>query len=125
MRTDFSQAQIGIYSYKHGGAPADSQFEFDLERFRDPIGNQNLRKVAQDGTHAEVKKWIREDPRLPAILESVRLLAEDRIVHGGFKWISFAFTDFHGRWISRAVAEIVADSLSGAFNVGVLHGPTT
>lgn len=122
---DMSKATVGIYSYARGATHLEPQFEFDLEKFRDPIGSKQLKAVATDGTHEEVKKWIMSDPRMVGIIDQCKLLAEDHIRHGGFKWLSIGFTDYHGRWISRAVAEIVADSLAGQFEVGVFHGPTS
>ena len=125
-RVDLSAAEVGIYSLSSKNLSPLPTYEFDVNRFRDPIGNRNLTSKCVDGRDGEVKKWIRTDPRFLPILETILLLCEDQVRHGEKKWISFGFRDHHGKWISRALAELVADELANVnYSVGVLHAATT
>jgi hypothetical protein len=122
-RVDMAKAEVGIFSLHQDMTSPIPQFEFDLSHFRDPIGNAHLRKNCLDGTDPKVQTWIKEDPRLEAVKQNCLILAEDMIRHQGSKWLSIGLRDHHGKWISRAVVEIVADYLAAnGFDVGVLHG---
>ena len=118
---DISSAEIGIYSFSGDTRSPRANVEFDLNQFRDPLGNLLLRKTCADGKDPAVQEWIKVDPRFEPLLNQCIILAKDA-VHGGQKWFSLGFRDYHGTWISRAVAAIVADELASlGFRVGVLH----
>lgn len=122
MRTSVDKCEILIYSMRLECTTYHPQFDFNVSKFRDPQGNAKLMKLYHDGQHVEVKEWIKIDPRMQGIIDATLLIAYDRLKHGIQKFLSIGFRDFHAKWISRAVAEIVADALSDAgFSVGVIH----
>ena len=125
------KVQIGVYSFgSKGPATPKSQFEFDVSKFRDPAGQKQFKGGC--GVDPDVRAWVGEDDRVPAIIANCLLLAEDLIrakpsttgarTEAPADWLSFSFRDFHGRWASPAVAELVADALSRAgYVVAVKH----
>lgn len=126
MRTVSETAEIVIYSMRTVSNKFSPMFSFDVQKFRDPLGNVQLTSKYHDGQHEAVKKWISEDPRMKGIIDSVRMLAQDRIKSGTGRFLSIAFRDFHAKWISRAIAEVVADKLAyDGFSVGVVHESIT
>ena len=119
--TDIAAAEIGIYSLSTDTKSPTPSVEFDLNSFRDPLGNSHLRKTCVDGKDPQVQEWIKVDPRFPVIVEQVIILAKDHFVGGG-KWLSVGFRDHHGTWISRAIACLVSQELANlGYKVGVLH----
>lgn len=121
--------QIGVYSYGYGTkqeAP-QAQFEFDVSGFRDPVGQKQFNKAL--GTFPDVRDWVCEDRRVPAILDTCQLLAEDLLkprpkgntTEAMSVWVSFSFKDFHGKWISPAIAEAVANKLSETGYIVYVH----
>lgn len=126
MRVGTEAAEIIIYSMRTVSRTYSPQFSFDVGKFRDPMGNVRLTAQYHDGQPMAIREWIKEDPRMPGILDMCSLIANDRITHAHRKFLSIAFRDYHARWISRAVAEVVADSLSGeGYSVGVQHESLT
>lgn len=122
--------QIGVYSYGSKGIKGEisAQFEFDVTQFRDPSGQKQFKGAK--GSDPDVRDWVCQDRRLPAILDMCILLAEDLLKprkHGGTEevishWLSLAFKDHHGKWIAPAIAEAVANRLSDAnYRVLVVH----
>ena len=122
--------QIGVYSF--GTQSSDkpvAQYEFDVSKLRDPQGQQQFKN--RFGWDLEVRDWMKEDSRLRALVQDCRLLAADLLgqrpkgsgaAASISTWTSFSFKDFHGRWISPAVAELVADALSAdGWRVTVHH----
>ena len=122
---------VGIYSFgaNSSNGPA-AQFEFDVTLFRDPTGQKQFNGL--NGTDPTVRDWVSSDRRIPAVLDHCTLLAKDLLTprikngHGDgepiSKWISFSFKDYHGKWIAPAVAEKVAERLTGlGFTVLVVH----
>lgn len=121
-RVEISKASIGIYSFNHVTQSPIPHYEFDLNTFRDPMGNRTLLDDCKDGRAPRVQEWIKADPRYVAIMDSVTHLVKDHVDHGKSGWLSIAFRDYHGLWKSRAIAELVADELGkSGYNVGVLH----
>lgn len=118
---------IGIYSFGPAtNGQVNGQFEFDVTYFRDPQGQKQFQ--GKDGLDKDVIAWIRADRRIPILIKECSLLADDLLSPKGedkkkiSTWVSFCFRDPHGKWISPAVAEIIADTLSDAgFNVIVSH----
>lgn len=122
MRTISETAEVVIYSMRTVSNKFSPMFSFDVGKFRDPMGNTRLTSLYHDGQPVAVRDWIKEDPRMNGILEAVTMIATDRIKNSGRKFLSFAFRDYHARWISRAIAEVVADKLGDeGFSVGVVH----
>jgi hypothetical protein len=119
LRTsNVKDAEVGIYSFNHSTTAPIAQYEISLHQFRDPM--RSFKQV--DGTDPKVQEWISSDRRLPSVLHVVEMLAEDQVRAGKSKWLTIAFRDHHGKWISRAVAEIAANVLSDkGFNVVVHH----
>jgi RNase adaptor protein for sRNA GlmZ degradation len=112
---------VGLHAVgTKGGEPGILRYMFDLSRFRDPIGQPILRY--QDGRSKSVQEFVQGDKRLPALINEVRILVYDAIKNQDEKYIAIGFCDYHGRLISSAVAEIVADELErDGFVVGVNH----
>ena len=121
---------IGVYSFGTAaakGLPA-AQFEFDVSKFRDPVGQKQFNKAY--GTNPDVREWVCRDRRMPAVVDLCLMLAEDLLKprkKGNSEesishWLSLGFRDFHGKWIAPAVAEEVADKLSSeGYVVYVVH----
>ena len=120
-RVNMGQAQIWIYSFNaHVKSPLP-HYEFNLDSFRDPMGNKNLISRCKDGTNQLVKDWIKLDPRFSTILNQCIIITKD-LERSELKWLSLGFRDYHGIWKSCAVAELVGDELSSlGYNVGVSH----
>jgi len=120
--------QIGIYSHKIGKI-VGSQFEFDLLSFRDPAGQKQFTNM--NGSYPAVRDWVKQDKRFPSLVQDCLLIADDLIkdkvregktVPAVCSWLSFSFKDYHGKWASVAVTELVADALSDAgYLVSVYH----
>lgn len=126
MRVVLALADIGLYAVGTSKTSPNLNFhyQFDCSQFRDPIGQRNLRGM--DGKDAKVQAFIMEDPRLRTILSMVKLIAADCGAltddNRGGKWTTIAFTDHHGRYISAAVAELVAKELDAlGVRVGIQH----
>lgn len=126
---------IGLYSYgTKGGARPQAQFDIDVSKWRDPGGQIQWRGRA-NGTETDVRNWVAEDPRTPALVQMCAILAADLIAEHTMvtdsgvvskraesPWMSIAFHDHHGRWAAPAVAEIVADFLDKAgYTVCCVH----
>lgn len=123
--------QIGIYSYGTV-VPQDfaGQFEFDVTTLRDPTGQQQFKGL--NGLYPAVRDWVGSDRRVSIIIKDILLLADDmakpKTKEGRAQpepispYVSFAFKDYHGKWIAPAVAELVADILDKeGFRVAVHH----
>ena len=118
---EISLAEVGVYSLAGDTKSPAPNIEFDLNQFRDPLGNIALRRSCTDGKDPAVQEWIKVDPRFKPILDQVIILVKDHF-HGGGKWFSVGFRDHHGTWISRAVACLVVKELSElGYKAGVLH----
>jgi RNase adaptor protein for sRNA GlmZ degradation len=121
--------EIGIYSFgENCDKKPQAQFEFDVSKFRDPVGQKQFNKAV--GTQADVRDWVGQDKRVPALVQQCRILAEDLIrphkKDGKDEqisaWLSLSFKDHHGKWISPAIAELVANQLDlDGFKVVVCH----
>lgn len=122
-RTLLSQAEVGIYAFgannPNNMSSITLQYQFDVSSFRDPIGHKSFKGM--DGTHEEVKKWILSDKRVKSLIDEVHRLVYDHVDNGKTRWLSIGFIDHHGKWISAAVAELVADSLPDKYKVAVVH----
>ena len=128
--------QIWIYSYATAAQKSMAgQFEFDVSQFRDPAGQKQFLGRDVCGIDAEVRDWVGQDRRVPALVKECRLLAEDLIrpkqtgITNGVpqekapcQWLSISFRDHHGKWIAPAIAELVANALSDdGFTITVYH----
>ncbi len=126
---DKMRPKIGVYSFGTitDGGP-NAQFEFDVSTFRDPAGQKQFAGAL--GIDPDVRDWVCEDRRVPAIVNMCEIIAEDLIrphakgegTETLSQWLSFAFKDHHGKWIAPAIAEAVSNKLSEAgFIVITLH----
>ena len=123
-RVALREAEIGVYAFNADSRSPIANIEFDLNAFRDPLGNLTLRKQCSDGIDAAVQQWIKVDPRFAPLLNQCIILVKDHFHDGHSKWFSIAFRDYHGKWISHAVATLIADELSGlGYKVGVMYSP--
>jgi RNase adaptor protein for sRNA GlmZ degradation len=121
------KAEMGLYTYGRLGKAACpvAQYYIDVSGLRDPSSNRGFRKLYTDGRHGEVQEYLKADPRVDAVFDSIRMIAHlnlrgDNTKDG--KWLSFAIKDHHGVWIAPAVAEIVADRLGNiGYDVTVFH----
>lgn len=125
---------IGVYSLGsvNGGDRQFSQFEFRVDKLRDPCGQKQF--YGMSGRNVEVQTWLKVDERVDAITKECLLIADDLVkpkpredgtrteVRPASTWLSFAFKDFHGKWIAPAMAEIVAQALSDVgYTVALFH----
>lgn len=86
-------------------------YAVDVNTLRDPIGNKELTSKSRDGRDEAVVEWIKTDRRIPAILDTVQLVAETHLDAAKEPYVVVAFHDFHGKWISPALAELAATQL--------------
>ena len=82
MRVSSDAAEILIYSMRTGSNKFMPQFSFDVGKFRDPIGNKKFTTQFYDGIHLSVRDWVKEDLKIPGLLDACTLIANDRITHG-------------------------------------------
>lgn len=125
-RASCTDAELGLYSYGRiaKGAKPNVCYIIDVSGLRDPQTNRGFRNNYKDGRAGEVQKYVAEDPRIEAIVDQVKLLAEMHLRGNGAdkQWLTFGFRDHHGRWTSPAVCEIVADVMDrSGFKVHVSH----
>ena len=119
---DIHSAELAIYSLSGDTRNPRPNIEFDLNAFRDPLGNRHLRKECSDGRDERVQEWIKVDPRFEPLLNQCIILVKDHFAGGSTAWFSLGFRDHHGTWKSRAVASLIAGELSRlGYKVGVMH----
>src|SRR5260370_38640208 len=117
-RTDVHKANVGLYDFFQDIHTPVPQYEFQLGAFRDP--QHKFKSV--DGRSKAVQEWIIDDPRMPALLSTIEMLVFDQVKEQKAAWLSIGFRDYHGKWISAALVEIIADRLSArGFDVMVRH----
>lgn len=127
MRVESSQAEIGLYTWGKKVSKTTvplASYVIDVSGFRDPMSNRGFRKLYPDGRCGEVQKYVKEDPRYPAISDSVRMIAEMHLRGEGSdsKWVSIGIMDYHGLWIAPPIGELLADELDRAgFRVSLYH----
>lgn len=118
-RVSLHDASIALYTYgKHTKNAPIPSFEFDLMEFRDPM--PHFKETT--GADPKVQEWLRDDKKVLAIIHQCRLLADEYISIGHGGWLSIGFRDYHEKWISRGVAELVANSLAPDYPVAVVYG---
>jgi hypothetical protein len=112
MRVDAGSSQVSIYTYgKVSPVQPGAAYVIDVMGLRDPMSNRGFRQRYEDGRPGEVQDYVKGDPRLQAIIDEVRLLAYLHVDCEQDKWISIGVRDFHGKWISPAVGELIAEAL--------------
>lgn len=115
-------AELAIFSLSGDTRNPRPNIEFDLNAFRDPLGNLTLRKECTDGADPKVQEWIKVDPRFEPILNQCIILVKDYFHANNYSWFSIGFRDHHGTWKSRAVASLIAAELSNlGYKVGLMH----
>lgn len=121
---DFSKCDLGIYTYSKASLKKtySPKYLIDVSNFRDPIGQMEFKTKYKDGRAGAVQAWVKEDPKMNALLASVREIVHSEVKATGAQWISIGFTDHHGIWLAPAIAELVADDLViEGYTVGVVH----
>lgn len=116
-RTTIKDATIGLYSVATSQRTLDTLFHYmiDCTHLRDPIGQKHLRALT--GKDAEVQAFLLDDPRIKAILHSVKMIAAEKA-----SWTSIAFYDYHGLYISAGMVELAAKDLDAdGYNILVSH----
>jgi hypothetical protein len=126
MRVDHSKAELGIYSFGKDSPNRvpTCQYYIDVAGLRDPGSSGLIRKEYKDGRAGGVQSYIKEDPRVTAVIEQIRMIAfmHLRSQARDNKWLSFGLMDHHGRWIAPAVAELAAEELDRlAYDISVFH----
>lgn len=104
-------ADVGVYSFTAAVRNPTAHFEFDLNSWRDPMGSRELTAAYKNGSNEATRKFVSEDPRFPILLQECINIMTD-VLHNGGKWTSIGFRDYHGKWKSRAVADLVGAKLS-------------
>lgn len=109
-----ASADIQLHSYgiQMPWGPPSARYVVDVTGFRDPMGVTFLKETYKDGTDLRVQEWIRRDPRVETVIQSIRLLAHSHLKSNRESWTSIGFKDHHGVWIAPAVAEMVGRALS-------------
>ncbi len=114
MRTTDAVAKISFYSYKTGAKRDGAvQYSVDCTGMRDPIGQLDLKKLK--GDDPKVVAWIKADPRVDAIIDSVNLLIHNHVGKTNDFWLSIGFHDPKGSLIAPAVCEAVARTVEQTF----------
>lgn len=106
--TTLGTAQIGLFVV---GAQnrVGAMYEFNCFNFRDPMGQPDLRELS--GISPAVQLFIADDPKTQPLIDHCLLLAHDRVKKQNDPYLSLLFRDHHGKWISRALAELVSKAL--------------
>lgn len=126
MRTDsIKDANVAIYSMGRisgDGGSIRPRFLFDVENFRDPQGVKSFKDARANGKSPDVRKFVMDDPRAPAVKALAALYVTDALKDARSTFVSIGFKDQKGVWIAPAMAEEVADHLSAlGFKVLVRH----
>lgn len=121
------EAQVGIYTYGEKGKAAsvpNAQYVINVAGLRDPSSNRGYRQKYKDGRPGEIQDYVKEDPRVEAIVHQIKMLAHIGLrsdAQDG-KFLSFALRDHHGVWIAPAIGEIVTDALDReGYAVALFH----
>lgn len=117
-----SKAAVIVYALasKAGSLLVIPRYLTEIDSFSDPMGQAEFRKI--DGRNPKIQTWIQKDAKVKALVESYVGLVKDHITHNKEFFVSLAIRDYHGRWRSAAVAELVADAIDEAgFDVFVSH----
>lgn len=120
-RTTINIAEVAVYSFKKATPLPIAHYEINLDNLRDPMGQPSMKNL--NGLAPTVQAFIRLDPRFSPILDQCIQLVSDKCSQGpGEKWITIGFRDYHGRWKSVAMAELIGEALSTlGYKVGVQH----
>lgn len=120
-------AEVGIYTFgvkaKNPHRP-QVHYLIDVAGLRDPMSNRGFKKSYADGRAGEVLEFVQEDPRMEAILDTIRILCHTHLRSNAAdgKWLSIGIADYHGRWTSPAVGEIVTNALCrDGYRVNLAH----
>jgi RNase adaptor protein for sRNA GlmZ degradation len=124
--TPQSDAEVGIYTFGKDSPNrvATCQYVIDVSGLRDPGSSGGFRKTFQDGRPGAVQDFVAEDPRVKAVIDSIRMFAfmHLRSEAADHKWLSFGLKDHHGRWTAPAIGEIAATKLAEAhYKVSLFH----
>ena len=116
---------INLFSFatKDLTAP-ETRYRFDVTTCRDPIGQAHLKGTCANGTDDKILEWIAKDPKVGAIRDTVTfLIGLHTLPPQSEGSLSVGFHDFHGIWISPAIAILVArDIMAGKLaNVNIHH----
>jgi hypothetical protein len=124
-----NEAEVGIYTFgKLTEHPPNWTYLIDVAGLRDPSSNRGFRKTYSDGRPGEIQTYMRDDPRVPAIIDTIKMITwmNLRSEARDNRWLSFGLRDHHGIWIAPPIGEIVADSLSNlGFKVSLFHHELT
>jgi hypothetical protein len=97
------------------------RYRIPVTGLRDPANQKVFDPSIKDGRHPDVQKWIREDKRVQAVVDAVKLLAFSHIIAHKDTFVSIGIHDYHGKWIAPAIGEIVAAELDPDFKVSLIH----
>lgn len=125
-RVDHAHAELGIYTFgeKSKNFVGTCQYYIKVSGLRDPGSSGGIRSQFADGRAGGVQQYLKDDPRVQAIIDQVRILAymHLRSQSRDNKWLSFALVDHHGKWIAPALGEMMADQLSQiGYSVSLNH----
>lgn len=127
-RVTLTQAEIALYTYgrkvKTGRVVPSSDYVIDVDGLRDPLSNRGFKNEFRDGRPVKVREFIKEDPRVPAIIDTVKLLVEAHVRSVGHDrtWVAISLRDHHGKWIAPAIGEVLADTLAAdGYKVSLMH----
>lgn len=122
-----SLAEVGIYTYgnksKNPNRP-QVNYVVNVERIRDPQSNRGFKKTYADGRAGEVLDFVKEDPRMEAILDNIRIICHThlRSPAADGHWLAIGIMDHHGHWIAPAVGELVCNALCrDGYKVNIAH----
>ena len=126
MICDQKEAEVGIYTFGKDSPNrvATCQYIIDVSGMRDPGSSGVIRKLYGNGVPIEVQKYMEDDPRTRAVVETVRTITFMHLRSDGRdgKWLSFGVVDHHGKWAAPAVGEIAAWTLDRAgYKVSIYH----
>lgn len=105
-------------------SPPPCRYSFNLTNLRDPIGQPHLKGTCTNGLDQKVIEWIRTDPKVSAVVDTIALLARLHLAAPANEpSLSVYLADRHGKWISPAVAVLAAARLDGLklASVSMIH----
>lgn len=117
------KSQVTIYSFGDGYTNKPTcRYLVDLNGVRDPLGQADFRVSFDHGYQPAVAEWIGADDRIQATVHACRMIVATELdikrvkdgampAYGTMGYCTIGLTDKLGKWISPAVALLVASAL--------------
>jgi len=123
-RCELEKAHVLVVSFgrQHPKQPSALRYVVNATGLRDPLGHKTFKNEKLNGADDEVVNWVAEDPRVPALCDTFRLIVDLGYEAQGDDFVTIGVWDHQGKWIAPAVVESLANALEdGGYKVAVMH----